>query len=61
MIWVIVVGALALAGAVIVALYAYSLTHQVADVKAEAEQLQVRNQELRSLLGRLELPSTRRD
>lgn len=61
MVWVIVLLALALGGVVALALYAVSLAHKVADVKAEVDSLMARGDELRTLVGQLELPSGHRD
>lgn len=61
MIWIIVVGSLALAGAIVLAVQAVSLLHKVADVKAEIQMLNRRGDELSTLVGQLQLPSGRRD
>lgn len=61
MIWVIFLLALAVGGVVALALYAVSLAHRAADVKAEVDQLVVRADEMRTLVGQLELPSGHRD
>ncbi|MDO5676901.1 MAG: hypothetical protein Q4G35_05275 [Propionibacteriaceae bacterium] len=61
MIWVIVLLSLALAGCVALAVFAVSLAHKVADVKAEIRMLNQRSDELRTLVGQLELSSGHRD
>lgn len=61
MIWVLVLLAIALGGVIALALYAVSLSHRAADVKAEIDQLGLRVDELRTLVGQLEQPSGRRD
>ncbi|MCG6566273.1 hypothetical protein ACX1DX_05065 [Tessaracoccus sp. Y36] len=61
MIWVVVVGALALAGVVALVIHAVSLGHKAADVKAEITVLNERRAELRTLLGQLERTPAQRD
>ncbi|NHB85857.1 hypothetical protein G7085_18310 [Tessaracoccus sp. HDW20] len=61
MIWIVVLGALALAGAVALVVYGVGLVHRAADVRHEADVVVGRLTEVRSLLGRLDWSSLRRD
>lgn len=59
MIWVVF--ALAVGGILVLTFYAVSLVHRAADVKAEIDTLKTTSDQLRTLVGQLELPSGRRD
>ena len=61
MIWVVVIAAVALAGMIVLALYAVSLAHKVDDVKNEVGVVTVRAQEIAQLVGQVRLPTLNRD
>ncbi|GAA4903026.1 hypothetical protein GCM10025789_22290 [Tessaracoccus lubricantis] len=61
MIWVVVVGALALVGVVVLVVHAVSLVHKAQGVKAEIGMLAERRAELRSLVEQLNRTPEQRD
>ena len=61
MVWIAIFGALALAGAVAVSIYAVQLMHRAADVRHEIDVTLDRVGQLRGLVDQLELPAARRD
>ncbi|MBB1513834.1 hypothetical protein H5399_14685 [Tessaracoccus sp. MC1627] len=57
MIWVAVVGGIAVLGFVAVAVYAVMLRHKMDDVMAEVAVVRKRVEEIGVLIGQLDLPS----
>lgn len=57
MVWVIVFGAIALAGLIMLVSYAVWLAHKAADLYSEIEMLGTRASELAALLESIELPA----
>ncbi len=57
MVWVLVFGAIALAGAVMVVAYGVWLAHKAADLFSELEMLGTRAGELAAVLEQLQLPA----
>lgn len=60
-IWIVVFCALALGGAVVLAVYAVSLAHKAEDVRHEIGVVVDRANQISALVGRLELPPAKRD
>lgn len=61
MIWIVIFGTLALAGAVALVVYAVGLAHKAADVRHEIEVVGDRAGQITALVGQLELPPFGRD
>lgn len=61
MVWIVIVGALAVAGAVAVALYAVQLTRRLEDVRHELSVTTGRIMEIRAVAERVELPRRAHD
>lgn len=60
MIWIAVVGGVALLGLVGIAVAAVAVMHKAEDVMAEVAMVRARADELSALVGQLELPRTPR-
>lgn len=57
MVWVVVFGGIALAGAVMVVAYGVWLAHKASDLFSELEMLGTRAEELAAVLEQLQLPA----
>lgn len=60
MIWIVVFGVLALAGGIVVVLYASTLPHKVSDIRHEVGIAKERVGRIGALLRGVELPSSKR-
>ncbi len=58
MMWVLIFGGIALAGAITVASYALWLTHKASDLFSELQMLGTRAGELAELVSQVQLPSS---
>lgn len=61
MIWVAVVGGIALAGVIALVIYGVQLAHKVADLRHEISIVSARGQEIAQLVGQVQLPFDKRD
>ncbi|SDZ16813.1 hypothetical protein [Tessaracoccus flavus] len=61
MIWVAVVGGLALAGLVALVVYGLQIAHKVTDLRHEINVVAGRGQEIAHLVGQVQLPAHLRD
>lgn len=58
MIWVLIFGGIALAGAITVASYAVWLTHKASDLFSELQMLGKRAEELAEMVSQVKIPTT---
>jgi len=60
-VWIVIVALLAVAGAVVLVVYALGLRHRAEGLKAEIDVTSGRVREIAGLLGSVEIASLRRD
>ena len=61
MIWVAVVGGVALAGVVALVIYGVQLAHRAKDLRHEIDIVAARGQEIAQLVGQIDLSAVKRD
>lgn len=61
MIWLLVLGGLALAGFVALIIYGFSLKYKIEAVASEFAMVRTRSDEMRKLIGQLKLPVGKRE